>query len=188
MIEPEAELTLELEPIDPTALRSTEGTAVWETVRGKRNRITIGRPRWLDPAETIEPAVHDRLRTAYPPADYALQMLALSLTLLPDRSCRFRSADLVLAIDDLGSPFVDLAPREELTTHLVSAERPGGHVALTLLSAVEVGLSSGAERRELTRSEAMLEAFGTGTPEAGWRLLMTRLREIPLDTPDLRAT
>jgi hypothetical protein len=29
---------IELEPIDPSSLRAVEGSTVWETVRGKRNR------------------------------------------------------------------------------------------------------------------------------------------------------
>jgi hypothetical protein len=183
-------LELELEPIDPSLLRSTEATGVWETVRGKRNRITLGQPRWLDAAEAIEAKTMAQLSAAYTPRDFTLQVLQLSLTLLPDRDCRFRSADLVLTLGDVEggeSCFADLEPREETTTLIVTRERPGGHATLSVLSAVEVGVDTGARRTESTRSEATLEAFGTGSTEAGWRLSLRRGRDIPLDTPELRA-
>jgi len=51
----------------------------------------------------------------------------------------------------------------------------------------EGAISTGGRHTEITRSDATIEAFGTGSPEAGWRLSMTRAREIPLDTPELRA-
>jgi hypothetical protein len=183
-------LEIDLEPIDPTLLRSTEGTGVWETVRGKRNRITIGQPRWLDPADAIEAATIARLRAAYQPSDYALQLLQLSLTLLPDRNCRFRSADLVLTLtarDVAPSNFVHLDPREEITTLVITTNSPSGHVTLEPISLIGGGISTGGRHKEVTRSEATIEAFGTGSPEAGWRLSMTRGREIRLDTPELRA-
>ena len=184
-------LNLELEPIDPSLLRSAVGTGVWETVRGKRNRITVGQPRWLDPDVAMGEDTMARLAAAYPPRDFALQLLQLSLTLLPDRNCRFRSADLVLTLGGADSArqssFALLEPREETTILVVTTERPGGRAALNVLSAVEVGVDTGARRTESTRSEATVEAFGTGSTEAGWRLSMTRGREIPLDTPELRA-
>jgi hypothetical protein len=184
-------LEIDLEPIDPTLLRSTEGTGVWETVRGKRNRITIGPPRWLDPAVAVEATTMARLRAEYPPGDYALQVLRLSLTLLPDRGCRFRSADLVLTLTDhiaVRSHFVELDPSEVITTLVITNERPKGHAALKIASLGEIGVDTGAHQTQVSRSEATIEAFGTGSPEAGWRLSMTRSREIPLDTPKLRAT
>jgi hypothetical protein len=190
MLENSRALELELEPIDPTVLRSAEGTAVWETVRGKRNRITLGQPRWLDPAAAMDWETLAPLTLAYPPAEFSLQLLQLSLTLLPDRDCRFRSADLVLTLDagdDRESCFAHLEPREETTTLVVRTERPGGHAKLSVMSAVEVGVDTGAESTESTQSEAAIEAFGTGSAEAGWRLSMTHGREIPLDTPELRA-
>ncbi len=184
------DLEIDLEPIDPTLLRSAEGTGTWETVRGKRNRITIGQPRWLDPADAIEAATIARLRAAYQPSDYALQLLQLSLTLLPDRSCRFRSADLVLTLSARSAAqpnFVYLDPHEEITTLVITTDSPSGHVTLQPMPLVGGDISTGARHTEITRAEATIEAFGTGSPEAGWRLSMTHSREIPLDTPELRA-
>ena len=54
---------IELEPIDPSSLRAAEGSTVWETVRGKRNRITIGRPQWLRRAPAF---AHARTRPRLP--------------------------------------------------------------------------------------------------------------------------
>jgi hypothetical protein len=188
--EDNSDLGIDLEPIDPTLLRSTEGTAAWETVRGKRNRITIGQPRWLDPADAIGADTIAGLRAAYQPSDYTLQLLQLSLTLLPDRRCRFRSADLVLAITARSaaqSHFVHMDPHEEITTLVITTDSPSGHVTLKPMPVVEGGINTGARHTEITRSEATIEAFGTGSPEAGWRLSITHSREIPLDTPGLRA-
>jgi hypothetical protein len=182
------DLEIDLEPIDPTNLRST-GTGVWETVRGKRNRITIGQPRWLDPADALEAATMAKLRAAYRPDDYTLQLLQLSLTLLPDRHCRFRHAELALTLTAESadpSNFVYLNPREEVTTLLITTDSPVGHVTLQPIAVLGGDITTGGRHKEITRSEATIEAFGTGSPEAGWRLSMTHAREIPLDTPDLQ--
>jgi hypothetical protein len=182
----EASLLIELEPIDPTLLRSAEGTGVWETIRGKRNRITIGQPRWFDPVDILEAGTLAKLRREYRMDDQAAKVLRLSLTLVPDPQCRFRSADLVLALTD-GATFVHLDPREQLSNITLKTSRPGAHASLTILSLAEIGVESGTHSTDLTKSEATIEAFGTGSSEAGWRLSMVSTRDIPLESPDLSA-
>jgi hypothetical protein len=179
-------LTIELEPIDPSMLRATEGTSVWETVRGKRNRITIGRPRWLDPAEVLDADILAKLRRENQLNEQAAKVMRLSLTLLPDPQCRFRSADLILTLAG-GASFVHLEPREQLSSLAVTTTRAGAHAKFTVLSFGEVGVHSGTRATNLTRSEATIEAFGTGSAEAGWRLSTVSTRDIPLESPDLSA-
>ena len=108
-------LFIDLEPIDPSQLRSTEGTSVWETVQGKRNRITIGQPRWVNPADALDADTMARLRREYRLDEHDARVMRMSLTLLPDPRCRFRTADLVLTLAG-GATFVHLEPREQLST------------------------------------------------------------------------
>lgn len=184
MTDDDTYLSIDLEPIDPSLLRSTEGTGVWETVRGKRNRITIGRPRWLDPADAIALNTCERIHRDYP--GHTAKVVRLSLTLLPDMRCRFRSADLVLTLSG-DATFAHLEPREQLTTLTVTTSPAGAHANLTVPSIAEIGLTSGGHSTNLTRTEATIEAFGKGSAEAGWRLAMNATRDLPLQSPDLSA-
>ena len=179
-------LFIDLEPIDPSQLRSTEGTSVWETVQGKRNRITIGQPRWVNPADALDADTMARLRREYRLDEHDARVMRMSLTLLPDPRCRFRTADLVLTLAG-GATFVHLEPREQLSTLVLTTARAGGHATLKLMSVADVGVQTGASTTKVTRSEATIEAFGTGSPEAGWRLSLVSARDIPLEFPDLSA-
>ncbi|MFD9407108.1 hypothetical protein ACFWBN_08825 [Streptomyces sp. NPDC059989] len=196
-----------LEPIDQAALRSGEGTAIWETVRGKRNRISIGHAPLADPAGRLDPATATALERAYPPPAHTLSLLPLSLTLLPDRHCRFVSADLVLTAeegpeegpeDNLAEAaqgdlrealFVRLEPSERIHTIDVTRAKAtlGASLSDPLFSVVSAELTPRTEESRLTRTEVSLESFGTGTPEAGWRLTATSSRELPLTTDGLLA-
>lgn len=117
---------VELEPIDQNSLRSSEGTQVWETVRGRRNRISIGRPV-QDPADRLDPATRKRLERANPPRNQALSALLRSLTLLPDSDCRFVSADLILTLEETldAAVFVHLDPAERTSTVDVTRAKAG---------------------------------------------------------------
>ncbi|MCF1597755.1 hypothetical protein [Streptomyces muensis] len=181
----------ELEPIDQTALRSGEGTSVWETVRGRRNRISIGRQPLTDPAGRLDAATLTDLERAYPSPAHTLSLLSLSLTLLPDRDCRFVSADLIMTAEEAPNEalFVRLDPAERASTIEVTTAKAafGGSLADPLFSAVSAELTPRTEESKLTKTEVGLESFGTGTPEAGWRLTVTSAREIPLTTDGLLA-
>lgn len=174
-----------LEPIDPTALRAAEGSTVWETVRGKRNRITIGRPQWMPLDGSVPLAVRDRIQHEYPPDAYTSAVLQLSLTLVPDKDCRFRSADFILTLDH--GVFLHLEPAVESTTVTVAQKSPHGTFRIAVPTAGEVGLDGPRRDTEVVQTEASIEAFGINTPEAGWRLAVTRARSIPLDTTGLRS-
>ncbi|MBT2212582.1 hypothetical protein [Actinomadura sp. NEAU-AAG7] len=182
---------VELEPIDPGSLRSGEGTRVWETVRGRRNRISIARPTLLDPAERLDAETRARLERLHPPGAHALSALLLSLTLLPDSGCRFLSADLILTAQETPEEavFAHLDPAERSSTVEVTKAKAGlgGSLSDPLGAVVAVEMTPRKQETRLTRTEVALESFGTGTPQAGWRLAVTSSREIPLTTDDLMA-
>ncbi len=178
---------IQLEPIDPTALRATEGSSIWETVRGKRNRIAIGRPQWSALDDALEDTVRTGLLSRFPPEEYAITALQMSLTLVPDHDCRFRTADLVLTLDNDDCLFVHLDPSLESTTVTVTRQGAQGSLKFGILTAGEVTVDSGKHGEEVSRSEAAIEAFGVGTSEAGWRLAVTSARAMPLDTTGLRS-
>lgn len=56
-----------------------------------------------------------------------------------------------------------------------------------LFSAVSAEFVPRTQESRLTKTEVALESFGSGTPEAGWRLTVTSSREIPLTTDGLLA-
>jgi hypothetical protein len=179
---------IQLEPINPTTLRATEGSSIWETVRGKRNRIAIGRPHWSALDDALEdPAARTSLLRRFPPDQYAVTALQMSLTLVPDRDCRFRTADLVLTLDSDDCLFVHLEPLLESTTVTVTRQGAQGSLKFGIPAAGELTVNSGKRGEEVSRSEAAIEAFGIGTSEAGWRLAVTSARAMPLDRAGLRS-
>ncbi len=176
---------IELEPIDPSTLRAA-GSTVWETVRGKRNRITIGRPLWLVSGDGLPEPTRAQIQHDYPPDRFTLAVLQLSLTLVPDHGCRFRSADLIMTLPSDTSLFAHLEPGAQPTT--VTVTKQGLQAALKF-GAPMGGIEIDTPRRdtEVSRIETSIEAFGINTAEAGWRLTLTNAREIPLDTTGLRS-
>ena len=178
---------IELEPIDPSTLRAAKGSTVWETVRGKRNRITIGRPQWLLSGDGLPEPIRAQIQHDYPPDRFTLAVLQLSLTLVPDHDCRFRSADLIMTLPSDTSLFAHLDPGAQTTTATVTKQ---GLQAALKFGAPMGGIEIDTPRRdtEVSRIETSIEAFGINTAEAGWRLTLTNAREIPLDTTGLRST
>ena len=176
------ELEIVLDPIDASSLRAANGTAVWETVRGRRNRITVGTPRW-QPVDA-DPGV----RARFPADRFGVTQLELSLTLLPDKGCRFRSADLILSLTDAVAQFVDLNPRSTSSSVDHTRTRPQASAGVEVPGVGDVRLASGNAIVQYTQVVSTLEAFGLDSPEAGWRLSMARGQEIPLTTSGLVAT
>lgn len=177
------DVEIPLEPIDPSTLRAANGTAVWETVRGRRNRVTIGSHRWR-PVDADAP-VRSRLAV-----DHQLELaeLELSLTLLPDIDCRFRSADLVMSLTAPGAEFVELRPQSIASSSERTTARPQAGVGINVFGLGEAKLTSPAASVRYTEVESTLEAFGLNSGEAGWRLRAVRGQEIPLSMPGLVAT
>jgi hypothetical protein len=187
--------TLEMEPILASAgrLRKTE-TAVRETVLGKRNRVSIGQPL----ATRVAKVAPDNLLRPddveyYRPRAHEFNLVELSLTLLPDEGCRFRSADIC----------VDIGPAEDelpLVLRLFPAERMSKRTVkrssevsarLGLKGKTLHGIEAGLGEKESTGEEfdaftAELESFGAQTREAGWRMRMTKARDVPLNATGLK--
>jgi hypothetical protein len=177
--------TFDLEPIDPRRLRNTEGTSIWETMQGKRNRISIGYPKCSPETEVVD----DGLVTAedlqsYAPPEYAFYRLETALTLLPDTNCRFRSADFIIDLpaNDMLPPtsqILRLRPSLRLTQKgIVREGKAVAKLEPAELPFLKIGGDFGGERtrrEELTKITANLESFGTGTDS----------QEIPLTTTEL---
>jgi len=171
--EPLADVELEL--LDQRSLRTWDADEVWETFRGKSNRISIGRPTW-----TREPQ-----RAA----------MKLDLTLLPDLDCRFANAELALRLEaaaPTGQAIVTRLEPDELGDEAVVVQETTGGLKASLGETVvpvggELGRST-VRREQANRILVRLAAFGAGTHEAGWRLSMTNARDIPLNTTGLTAT
>jgi hypothetical protein len=182
MTEPALLGTVELQPLDSSGLRSWEATEIWETFRGKVNRISIGLPRWqLGPPD--------------PGQSHARAWMAVDLTLLPDVDCRFTSAELALRLEaaqEAGHAVIaDLEPRELSDRAVVVRESSGGLTAslgATVTPVLDARVDRSVRRRhEVERMLVRLASFGAGTPVAGWRLALTDARDIPLDTTGLGA-
>jgi hypothetical protein len=187
--------TVEMEPILVSAgtLRTTE-TGARETAMGKHNRLSIGQPLVRQVAKV---ALDNLLRISdlqvFKPRKHNFHLVELSLTLLPDEGCRFKSVDIRVSLgpveDDL--PLVlRLFPEERMSKRTVkcSAEMSTKlGVKGKVLHGLEVGLgekeSSGDEFDTFT---AELESFGAQTREAGWRMRMTYAREVPLNANGLK--
>jgi hypothetical protein len=185
--------TVELEPLDAGRLRDWRATEAIETFRGKVNRMSIGLPRWRLGADA-RTCIPDQTRDRFSALPGAAAM-TLDLTLLPDTGCRFASAELALELDgapSAGEAVVAWLEPHELSDQAVVVRETSGALKASLgasLSPVvdaEVG-RSGLARDEVTRMLVRLAAFGTGTPQAGWRLMLTDAREIPFNTTDLTA-
>lgn len=187
------ELTfVELEPIPVDGLRATEN-AVLATALGKLNRVAIGHPlvrRIEQPA--IEPLLAPDDLEGFPPEKHTFYELDLSLTLLPDSGCRFRSTDLIVALSagNADLPLIlRLQPNREVTKRAVTVKR---EQALNLgidgsLLQVDLGASGSRTREEAFETMSVhLESFGVRSREAGWRLRLTESQEIPLNTTGLR--
>jgi len=189
--------TLELEPIDPTRLRSMEGSDVWKTVKGKRNRIGIGYPRCL---REVAPSEDSLLNaddiTDFPAGKFAFFHLNLALTLLPDVSCRFRSADFIIDFRDAATnhrlPLILRLRPTERTSHkvVVAEEQDNAKLSLSEPLFKVVGTELGKShirREEVERIMVNMQCFGIRTKHAGWRFQLTDSREIPLSSTDLEA-
>jgi hypothetical protein len=187
--------TVELEPIDPTRLRSMEGSDVWETVKGKRNRIAIGYPQCL---REVTPSNDNLLKasdlTEFPTNTHAFFHLNLVLTLLPDVNCRFRSADFIIDFRQAATKqrlplILRLRPGEQ-TSHkvVVIEEQDNAKVSLSEPTFKVVGTELGKshiQREEVERIIVNMECFGSRTKHAGWRFRLTDSREIPLNSTNL---
>ena len=189
--------TIELEPIDPTRLRSTAGSDVWETVKGKRNRIEIGEPYCLQEEKPSEGGMltsNDLLR--FPRNHHAFFRLNLSLTLLPDRQSRFRSVDFFLdfrqtAINRQFPLVLRLKPAEHSSQKVVVDEKQGNRkVSLSdpyfKVIGSELGTSH-VRREEIEQIMVDMESFGATTQQAGWRFRLTDSQEIPINPTGLEA-
>lgn len=183
---------VELEPIPTADLRAT-ATKTQETAFGKRNRISIGQPL----AHRVKnPRQHKLLQAEdleqFNPDEHEFYVLELSITLLPDKGCRFRSADLLVEVGpQLGDlPLIlRLTPESEETRKIVKHSQ--GQSATVgaqdpVLQLVEIGASESESLDEEWKARLVhLEGFGIRQKQAGWRLRMTESQEIPLNTSGL---
>jgi hypothetical protein len=187
--------TLEMEPILASAgkLRKTE-TAMRDTVLGKRNRVSIGHPLATRVAKVApdnllrpEDVEHFKLRA------HEFNLVELSLTLLPDEGCRFRSADICV---DIGPAEGDLPlvlrlfPAQRLSKRTVKRSSELS-ARLGVKGKTLHGIEAGLGEKESTGEEfdaftAELESFGAQTREAGWRMQMTQARDVPLNATGLK--
>lgn len=187
--------TFDLEPVDPRRLRDSEGTSIWETMQGKRNRISIGFPRCFAETGVADGGLASAEDLdSFPPLEHALYRLETALTLLPDSRCRFRSADFVISLPEGGalppaSQVLRLRPGARLVQKgIVWEGKAVGKVGPPETPFLKVGGEVGVERtrrEEMTKITAHLESFGAGTRQAGWRFRLTDSQEIPLTTADL---
>jgi|LGVE01.1.fsa_nt_gb hypothetical protein len=187
--------TVEMEPVDLTRLRATKGSDVWETVRGKRNRIAIGAPRCLleeQPAEGGMLTAEDL--NEFRAEKHSFYRLNLTLTLLPDEGCRFQKADFIIdfskTVGDL--PIIlRLRPAKHTSRKLVVDEE-NEKLKLSfqepILKLIGAELDESRVRREeIEQIIVSLESFGVRTKQSGWRFRLTNSQEIPLSTTDLEA-
>jgi hypothetical protein len=183
----------ELEPLSTATDRRAE-TSFHETVLGKRNRISIGHPT----VSKLEEPTADGLLTGADLESFAADAhdfwsVELSLTLLPDKECRFSSADFSIALNPVNEdlPIVRrLIPDREASRKTVRVERSSdasAGVSENMLQILEVGASTSRSRSEEWEGSLVhLESFGAGTREGGWRFTVADGTEIPLTTTGLR--
>src|SRR5262245_45863412 len=117
-------LLLELIPDDPAQYRNLAETD-WETLRGKHNRIAIGTPVCIRESVVNKDGLltEEELR-AYQADKHDFYRISLSLTLLPDMKCRFRSVDFLMDLEGLQNSgriplFARLQPSEEVSRRAV---------------------------------------------------------------------
>jgi hypothetical protein len=183
----------ELEPLSTATDRRVE-TGFHETVLGKRNRISIGHPT----VRKLEEPTADGLLTGADLEGFAADArdfwsVELSLTLLPDRGCRFSSADFSIALSPVNEdlPIIRrFLPDRKASLKTVRVERTrdaSAGMSENVLQLVEVGASTGRSQSEEWKGSVVhLESFGAGTREGGWRFTVTAGTEIPLTTTGLR--
>ena len=184
-----------LEPIagSDSVLRRPE-TKIYETIFGKQNRISIGHPLVThvhEPSEQCLLQANDIGR--FNLANHDFYEVELSLTLMPDKSCRFRSADFMVEFSRSQEElplFLRLHPEKEMTKRSVQVSTQGSTsigAKDSVIQVVDVGKSeSKSHNEEWEASSLHLESFGVQTKQAGWRLRMTESQEIPLNTRGLR--
>ena len=184
---------IELEPLPPTVKGA--GEEIYETARGRRNRIAIGRPTWLGPPDAGRPELAgDGDVAEFPAAGFEFHALRLALTLLPDTGCRFSSADLILRSQedaDAEEPplILGLDPARIESEKVVEVTTAfGGKLGAAVFKILSADIErSRVRREELTAIEVALEGFGIGTAEAGWRFRITGRGEVPLTSRGLTA-
>lgn len=189
-------LIFDLTADDPLQYRNL-AESDWETLRGKHNRIAIGTPLCAREAAVKKGGLltADELR-AYPTDKHDFYRLSLSLTLLPDVQCRFRSVDFLMDLESVETDskiplFARLEPREEVSKKAIklsssdSAKLAVKDTVFEVVSA-ELGGSGGTET-QFERLEVQLASFGVNTRSAGWRFKFTDSREIPLSYTQLKA-
>jgi hypothetical protein len=195
MTEPLLKLDFDLVPDDPAQYRSLVEKD-WVTIRGKHNRISIGNPTCESERHPSAAGLLSKQDlNDYQPENPDFYLLAFNLTLLPDVECRFKWVDVVLEMHPKQSGskvpvFVRLAPTEEVTKKALKVKS----VESAKLSLKPEPLSVGAEVKGEEGQEAAFEridvrlaSFGAGTQSAGWRFLLTDVRDIPLSSGDLQA-
>ena len=187
------EITFDLTPLEPPAERAAE-TALYETLMGKRNRISVGHPvsrRVAKVSEGVLLEAEDLERFAAEAHEF--WQVELALTLLPDGGCRFSACDLWLEFDPLddGLPlFWRLRP--DRVAQLRTMRRGGDITASAGLGAVVrdvvdlKGTTKTSREEEWQAAMVALESFGAGSPSAGWRLTVTDAGEIPLCSEGLK--
>jgi hypothetical protein len=187
------EITFDLTPLERPVERAAE-TAFYETLLGKRNRISIGHPvsrRVAEKSEGVLLETEDLER--FTAEAHVFWQIELALTLLPDRGCRFSSCDLWLEFDQLdnGMPlFWRLRP--DRVSHLRTVRRGNETKAsagfgqlvqdvVDLTGAIQV-----SRQEEWQATIVALESFGARSPSAGWRMTVTDAGEIPLCSEGLK--
>jgi hypothetical protein len=183
----------ELEPLSTATDRRVE-TGFHETVLGKRNRISIGHPTVRKLAEpTVDGLLTGADLESFAADAHDFWSVELSLTLLPDKGCRFSSADFSIALNPVNEdlPIVRrLLPDREASRKAVRVERTrdaSAGMSENVLQILEVGASTSRSRSEEWEGSLVhLESLGAGTREGGWRFTVTDGTEIPLTTTGLR--
>lgn len=184
---------LELEPL-PTDADRKAATRVYETARGKRNRVSLGHPvvRRLE-QPTADGLLTDADLASFRSADHDFWSVELALTLLPDEGCRFSSADFSIKLRPIrdGLPIVRrLYPERETSRKTIRVERSLGTTAGVndkVTQVLDLGASISRKRTDEWEGAAVhLASFGAGTPDAGWRFTVTDGVDIPLSTIGLR--
>jgi hypothetical protein len=188
-------LVLDLEPID-VSRRPFDSSSFASTFMGKKNRAAIGRPRiTVESASSADGLLETNDFKQYSPQTHLFYRLATEITLLPDRGCRFKSADLVFDFEEFAPqgllPLVlRMSPREQSGEMTVkSSMKESGETTLKdpIMKVASVKLGESTQRtEELTRILVQIAGFGSGTREVGWRFNLTAVRDIPTTSPTLQ--
>jgi len=181
---------------DDSQFRSLAETD-WVTLRGKHNRLAIGTP-FCEKVQSVKARgllTNEHLR-AFPVAAHDFYQLSLSLTLVPDNACLFRSVDFVMELTSTENQnnlplFARLEPREEISKQAVKlSSSDSAKVGITdtafKLVTAELGSSSNVDN-QFEKIQVNLASFGVNTRSGGWRYKLTQSKEIPLSSNDLKA-